>query len=130
MMINSTSKQIAIIDEHIVLHGLIKDTDGNLDISDDQVRGRILKEIQTRGSNIIVGDPLSALTTEDLNNDKAMLNAARDFATLINTQIAKAPDSPYPPRANRERAAPRARPDMSAVHARTRRPSTDGLGRR
>jgi hypothetical protein len=54
-----------------------------LHLSDEQVRGRILEAVQTQGSNIVVGDPLTALTTEDLNNDMAMINTAREFATLI-----------------------------------------------
>jgi hypothetical protein len=57
MMRDLTSKQIAMLDEHIAVHGLVKDTDGILHLSDEQVRGRILEAMQTQGSNIAVGDP-------------------------------------------------------------------------
>ena len=39
MMRDLTSKQIAMLDEHIAIHGLVKDTDGILHLSDDQGEG-------------------------------------------------------------------------------------------
>jgi hypothetical protein len=80
---NMTSREIAILDEHLFIHGLIKDTDGILHLNDPEVTARIAQAVRARDYGIVVGDPLSSFSLEDLNADKEMLNTARDFGRLV-----------------------------------------------
>ena len=40
--------------------------------------------------DIVVGDPLTSLSTDDLNNDQAMLGVARDFGRIARINNIKA----------------------------------------
>jgi hypothetical protein len=52
-------------------------------LSDPQVVARITKAIKGCGSNIVVGDPLSGFSLEDLNSDKEMLLTAREYGRIV-----------------------------------------------
>ena len=83
MSASLTSKQREMLDQQLFLHCLIKDLDGYLNLNDPEVIRRITRAIAHFKPNVVVGDPLTGFTTEDLNLDKDMINTARNFARLV-----------------------------------------------
>jgi hypothetical protein len=79
---NFTSRQLRTLDEHLFIHGLVTDIDGILHLSDPQVVTRITKVINACNPGVVVGDPLSGFSLEDLNSDKEMLTTAREFGRV------------------------------------------------
>ena len=63
----------------MLIHAIVTDTDGNLDLNDPAARKRVIEVVQDWKPNVVVGDPLTAFGAGDLNSDKDMLTTARDF---------------------------------------------------
>ena len=78
-----TKVQLAKIEKRLYIHTLITDTDGHLNLTDLDARKRIIEAIGDLRPDIVVGDPLSAMSGGDLNNDQEMLAVARDFGRIV-----------------------------------------------
>ena len=83
MSASLTSKQRARLDAQLFLHCLIKDTDGYFNLNDLDVVRRIRRAIVHFKPGVVVGDPLTGFTAEDLNNDRDMINTVRNFCRLV-----------------------------------------------
>ena len=83
MTASLTKTQLAMIERQLFIHTLITDTDGYLNLGDPESRKRISEAIGDYKPDIVMGDPLSGFSTEDLNIDKEMLNTARDFGRVV-----------------------------------------------
>lgn len=78
-----TSVQMGMLAEHLFVHGLVLDTDGDLNLMHAINRQRIIDVLAERDYGVVVGDPLSGFSTDDLNTDKAMLALAKDFCSIV-----------------------------------------------
>ena len=78
-----TTAELAALEKHLLIHALVTDTDGHLDLSDPDARRRVIEFVQDSKPDIIVGDPLTAFSIGDLNSDQDMLNTARDFGRIV-----------------------------------------------
>jgi hypothetical protein len=78
-----TAAEMAELEKHLLLHALVTDTDGHLDLSDPAARRRVIEFVQDTKPDVVVGDPLTAFSIGDLNSDQDMLNTARDFGRIV-----------------------------------------------
>ena len=78
-----TTPQMANLEKYLLIHAIVTDTDGHLDLSDPDARPRVKEVVQDWKPDIVVGDPLTAFTVGDLNNDQDMLRTARDFGRIV-----------------------------------------------
>jgi hypothetical protein len=80
---NLSSVQLERIEKHLFVHSLVTDIDGYLNLSDPDSRNRVIEAIGDYKPHIVIGDPLSAMSSGDLNTDKDMLDVARDFGRIV-----------------------------------------------
>lgn len=71
------------------VHALVSDTDGDLNLADPDTRKRVIEAVGDYKPDIVVGDPLTSLSTGDLNNDQTMLSVARDFGRIARINNVK-----------------------------------------
>ena len=78
-----TTAELVALEKHLLIHALVTDTDGHLDLSDPDARRRVIEFVQDSKPDVVVGDPLTAFSIGDLNSDQDMLNTARDFGRIV-----------------------------------------------
>ena len=78
-----TRPQLEELEKGLLIHAIVNDWDGHLDLQDNDARKRVTEVIQDWKPDIVVGDPLTAFGTGDLNSDQDMLRTARDFGRII-----------------------------------------------
>jgi len=78
------------LDEALFMTAIVSDIDGDLNLADPSVLKRVREAVGDYKPDLIVGDPLTALTSEDLNSDQAMLSAARTFGRVARVDNMKA----------------------------------------
>ena len=78
-----TIPEMEALEKHLLIHAIVTDTDGHLDLSDPAARKRVIEVVQDWKPNVVVGDPLSAFGVGDLNSDKDMLTTARDYGRIV-----------------------------------------------
>ena len=108
MLKDLTSTQMQALDSGLFVHAIVSDIDGHLDLNNLEVRKRVIEAVGDYKPDIVVGDPLSALSLNDLDKDVGMLAIARDFGRIA--------------RANNVRAIP-----VLVQHARTGREAQSGM---
>ena len=78
-----TSPEMAALEKGLLIHAIVNDWDGYLDLADVDARKRVVEAVQDWKPDIVVGDPLTAFGSGDLNADQDMLRTARDFGRII-----------------------------------------------
>jgi hypothetical protein len=78
-----TSTEMEALEKNLLIHAIVNDLDGHLDLGDAEARKRVVEVIQDWKPDIVVGDPLTAFSTGDLNTDQDMLRAARGFGRIV-----------------------------------------------
>jgi len=78
------------LDDALFMTAIVSDVDGDLNLADPAVQKRMREAVGDYKPDLVVGDPLSALTVEDLNSDQAMLGAARTFGRVARIDNMKA----------------------------------------
>jgi RecA-family ATPase len=78
------------LDEALFMAAIVSDIDGDLNLADSAVYKRVREAVGDFKPDLVVGDPLTALTSEDLNSDQAMLSAARTFGRVARVDNMKA----------------------------------------
>jgi hypothetical protein len=78
-----SSPQMEALVKNLLIHAIVNDWDGDLDLGDVDARKRVVEVIQDWKPDIVVGDPLTAFGTGDLNADQDMLRTARDFGRIV-----------------------------------------------
>jgi RecA-family ATPase len=78
-----TRLEMEALEKSILIHALVTDTDGYLDLNDPLARRRITEVVQDWKPDVVVGDPLAAFSIGDLNSDQDMLMTARDFGRIV-----------------------------------------------
>ena len=78
-----SSPQMEALEKNLLIHAIVNDWDGDLDLGDVDARKRIVEVIQDWKPDVVVGDPLTAFSLGDLNSDQEMLNTARDFGRIV-----------------------------------------------
>jgi RecA-family ATPase len=82
MLKDLTQVQRKMLDDSLFMTAIVSDIDGDLNLADENVRKRVIEAVGDYKPDFVVGDPLSALSIEDLNHDQAMLNTARNFGRI------------------------------------------------
>jgi RecA-family ATPase len=83
MVQDMTTKERESLDRHILIHSIVTDVDGHLDLSDPEARKRVREVVQDYKPGVVIGDPLTAFGVGDLNTDRDMLLTARDFGRIV-----------------------------------------------
>jgi RecA-family ATPase len=78
-----TIPEMETLEKYLLIHAILNDTDGHLDLGDLVARKRVAEAVQDWKPDIVVGDPLTAFGTGDLNSDQDMLRTARDFGRVV-----------------------------------------------
>ena len=89
MLKDLTAIQRQLLDEALFMHAIVSDIDGDLNLGDPDTRKRVTEAVQDYKPDVVVGDPLSSLSTGDLNNDQIMLGTARDFGRIARISNVK-----------------------------------------
>ena len=83
MVASLSAAQRKMLDENILIHCIVTDLDGHLDLSDHEALKRVREVVQDWKPHIVIGDPLTAFGVGDLNADKDMMATARGFGRVV-----------------------------------------------
>lgn len=76
-------EEVDLLDKHLFVHGLVLDTDGDLNIVNGDFGMRVKEAISDYVPDIVVGDPLMDFTPDDTIGDGAMKTVAKAYQKVV-----------------------------------------------
>jgi len=71
MLANFTAAEQARVDDHLLLHAIVEEDDGNLWLGDPMIRSRLVATVQSANPAAVIFDPLANLAPKTPANPPA-----------------------------------------------------------
>jgi hypothetical protein len=90
MLANFTADEQARIDDHLLLHAIFEEDDGNLWLGDPIIRSRLASTVQSANPGAVVFDPLANLAAEDPSKPAGMKDTIRIVSDILRRSAPRA----------------------------------------
>jgi hypothetical protein len=90
MIANFTADERARLDDHLLLHAIVEEDDGNLWLGDPIIRSRLVATVQSANPGAVIFDPLANLAPEDPSKPAGMKDTIRLVSDILRRSAPRA----------------------------------------
>jgi len=90
MLANFTAAEQARVDDHLLLHAIVEEDDGNLWLGDPMIRSRLVATLQSANPSAVIFDPLANLAPEDPSKPAGMKDTIRLVSDILRRSAPRA----------------------------------------